>query len=57
METHLFKQVDFFTDKPFWGNPVAIIFGAIELQPPREHLRLTGLSESIQLHQFPEEKS
>jgi len=28
MPTHRFKQVDVFTDKPFLGNPVAVVIGA-----------------------------
>jgi PhzF family phenazine biosynthesis protein len=27
-QTLLFKQVDVFTQKPFWGNPVAVVIGA-----------------------------
>src|SRR5919197_5523666 len=26
-----FKQVDVFTEKPFWGNPVAVVIGATDL--------------------------
>lgn len=28
MQTFRFKQVDVFTRKPFWGNPVAVVIGA-----------------------------
>jgi PhzF family phenazine biosynthesis protein len=31
MKTYSFKQVDVFTDKPFRGNPVAVILGAADL--------------------------
>jgi PhzF family phenazine biosynthesis protein len=31
MQTLRFKQVDVFTEKPFWGNPVAVVIGANEL--------------------------
>jgi PhzF family phenazine biosynthesis protein len=31
MATLAFKQVDVFTDKPFYGNPVAVVFGAEDL--------------------------
>src|SRR2546425_8506442 len=31
METFRFKQVDVFTQKPFWGNPVAVVIGAESL--------------------------
>lgn len=27
MQTLPFKQVDVFTRKPFWGNPVAVVIG------------------------------
>src|SRR3990170_7644201 len=27
-----FKQVDVFTDRPFLGNPVAVVIGAAEMQ-------------------------
>jgi len=29
MQTFRFKQVDVFTRKPFWGNPVAVVIGAL----------------------------
>ncbi len=28
MQSLPFKQVDVFTQKPFWGNPVAVVIGA-----------------------------
>lgn len=31
MPTLPFKQVDVFTQKPFWGNPVAVVFEAERL--------------------------
>lgn len=31
MRRYPFKQVDVFTDKPFWGNPVAVVLGATDL--------------------------
>ena len=31
MPTYPFKQVDVFTEKPFYGNPVAVVLGATEL--------------------------
>ena len=31
MEVFPFKQVDVFTQRPFWGNPVAVVIGAEEL--------------------------
>lgn len=31
MQTYPFKQVDVFTEKPFYGNPVAVVLGATEL--------------------------
>ena len=33
MNTLPFKQVDVFTQKPFLGNPVAVVFGAESLKP------------------------
>lgn len=33
MQTLPFKQVDVFTQKPFWGNPVAVVIGAEGLTP------------------------
>src|SRR5437870_13647784 len=51
-ERHLqilpFKQVDVFTQKPFWGNPVAVVIGA-ECVEPAEMQRIaawTNLSET-----------
>jgi len=51
-EQHLqilpFKQVDVFTQKPFWGNPVAVVIGA-ECVEPAEMQRIaawTNLSET-----------
>ncbi len=32
MQTYTFKQVDVFTEKPFYGNPVAVVLGATELR-------------------------
>jgi len=43
-----FKQVDVFTQKPFWGNPVAVVIGA-ECVEPAEMQRIaawTNLSET-----------
>jgi predicted PhzF superfamily epimerase YddE/YHI9 len=31
MESLAFKQVDVFTQKPFFGNPVAVVLGAAGL--------------------------
>jgi PhzF family phenazine biosynthesis protein len=31
MRRYSFKQVDVFADKPFWGNPVAVVLGATDL--------------------------
>jgi PhzF family phenazine biosynthesis protein len=31
MNTYTFKQVDVFTEKPFYGNPVAVVLGATEM--------------------------
>src|SRR5207247_6693431 len=42
------KQVDVFTQKPFWGNPVAVVIGA-ECVEPAEMQRIaawTNLSET-----------
>jgi PhzF family phenazine biosynthesis protein len=33
MTTFRFKQVDVFTDRPFMGNPVAVVLGADEIAP------------------------
>lgn len=48
MQTLRFKQVDVFTEKPFLGNPVAVVIGAEEL--PEEAMqriaRWTNLSET-----------
>ena len=43
-----FKQVDVFTDKPFLGNPVAVVIGAEELdtQAMQRIARWTNLSET-----------
>ncbi|HEU4343125.1 MAG TPA: PhzF family phenazine biosynthesis isomerase, partial [Candidatus Binatia bacterium] len=43
-----FKQVDVFTQKPFWGNPVAVVIGAQSLSS-EEMQRIaawTNLSET-----------
>jgi predicted PhzF superfamily epimerase YddE/YHI9 len=34
MPTYAFKQVDVFTDRPFLGNPVAVVIGAEDLDTP-----------------------
>jgi PhzF family phenazine biosynthesis protein len=31
VRTYPFKQVDVFTDKPFGGNPVAVVLGAADM--------------------------
>src|SRR5512134_1746241 len=43
-----FKQVDVFTDRPFLGNPVAVVIGAEGLDTPAmQHIaRWTNLSET-----------
>ena len=48
MGTLPFKQVDVFTQKPFWGNPVAVVIGA-EMLATEEMQRIaawTNLSET-----------
>ncbi len=48
MGTLPFKQVDVFTQKPFWGNPVAVVIGA-EVLATEEMQRIaawTNLSET-----------
>ena len=48
MQTFPFKQVDVFTRKPFWGNPVAVVIGAQALST-EEMQRIaawTNLSET-----------
>jgi PhzF family phenazine biosynthesis protein len=48
MATLPFKQVDVFTGKPFYGNPVAVVIGAAELETEdMQHIaRWTNLSET-----------
>jgi PhzF family phenazine biosynthesis protein len=43
-----FKQVDVFTDKPFLGNPVAVVIGAegLDAEAMRRIARWTNLSET-----------
>ena len=43
-----FKQVDVFTDKPFYGNPVAVVIGAdgLEAAQMQRIARWTNLSET-----------
>jgi len=43
-----FKQVDVFTRKPFWGNPVAVVIGAERLEPQQMQriASWTNLSET-----------
>ena len=48
MPTYPFKQVDVFTDKPFYGNPVAVVFDADDI-PDADMRRIanwTNLSET-----------
>ena len=48
MPTYQFKQVDVFTDRPFFGNPVAVVLGADDIEPA-EMQRIaawTNLSET-----------
>jgi PhzF family phenazine biosynthesis protein len=48
MKTFTFKQVDVFTQRPFWGNPLAVVIGAEGL-PSEEMQRIaawTNLSET-----------
>ena len=48
MPTYRFKQVDAFTSRPFFGNPVAVVMGADDLSP-EEMQRIaawTNLSET-----------
>ena len=46
--THQFRQVDVFTDTPYFGNPVAVVLGADGLSDERMQLfaRWTNLSET-----------
>ena len=48
METLRFKQVDVFTQKPFWGNPVAVVIGAdgLEANDMQRVAAWTNLSET-----------
>src|SRR5687767_6673861 len=48
MATFPFKQVDVFTDKPFLGNPVAVVIGADQLdtEEMQRIARWTNLSET-----------
>ena len=48
MKTRKFKQVDVFTDTPYQGNPVAVVFGADDLsgQEMQRFARWTNLSET-----------
>jgi PhzF family phenazine biosynthesis protein len=48
MSTLPFKQVDVFTDKPFYGNPVAVVIGAqdLEAEAMQRIAAWTNLSET-----------
>jgi PhzF family phenazine biosynthesis protein len=48
MATLSFRQVDVFTDKPFLGNPVAVVIGAegLDAQTMQRIARWTNLSET-----------
>lgn len=48
MATHRFKQVDAFSARPFFGNPVAVVFGADDLgsDEMQRIARWTNLSET-----------
>ena len=48
MGTHRFKQVDVFTDRPFFGNPVAVVLGAdgIDTDQMQRIAAWTNLSET-----------
>ena len=48
MSTLPFKQIDVFTRKPFWGNPVAVVLGAEDLDTNamRRIAAWTNLSET-----------
>ena len=48
MKTLSFKQVDVFTDKPFLGNPVAVVIGAegLATQEMQRIACWTNLSET-----------
>jgi PhzF family phenazine biosynthesis protein len=48
MKTRKFKQVDVFTDTPYRGNPVAVVFGADDLstQEMQRFAHWTNLSET-----------
>ena len=48
MTVHHFKQVDVFTRKPFWGNPVAVVIGAegVETAEMQRIAAWTNLSET-----------
>src|ERR671925_1495507 len=48
MQSLPFKQVDVFTQKPFWGNPVAVVFEAERLETPamQRIAAWTNLSET-----------
>ena len=46
--THRFKQVDVFTDRPFFGNPVAVVLDADDIDPAdmQRIAKWTNLSET-----------
>src|SRR4030042_660752 len=48
MRTHKFKQVDVFTDRPFFGNPVAVVLDAagIDAEEMQRIAAWTNLSET-----------
>ena len=48
MTTYQFKQVDVFTNRPFLGNPVAVVLGADDIDPARmqQIAAWTNLSET-----------
>jgi len=48
MKTHRFKQVDVFTDRPFFGNPVAVVLDAdgIDADEMQRIAAWTNLSET-----------
>ena len=48
MPQYPFKQVDVFTDKPFYGNPVAVVFNADDISDAdmKRIANWTNLSET-----------
>ena len=48
MPTYRFKQVDVFTDRPFLGNPVAVVLDADDIDPAQMQ-RIACLTTSTKL--------